>query len=92
MSGGALRDKPTPKAHMLFIEYDGMPLLAAPFRCNVQFPQMLRPICDLEVQFHRPALASPASIPIRASREATELLNIKSAEWPRAANCPHAHA
>jgi hypothetical protein len=25
-------------------------------------------------------------------REATELINIKSAEWPRAANRPHAHA
>jgi len=29
---------------------------------------------------------------VRASREATELLSIKSAEWPRAANRPHAHA
>ena len=33
-----------------------------------------------------------SDIRVRASREATELLNIKSVEWPRAANCPHAHA
>ena len=32
------------------------------------------------------------SYALRASREATKLLNIKSAEWQRAANCPHAHA
>jgi len=43
-----LRDKPTPKAHMLFIEYDGMCLLAAPFRCNVQFPNAWVD-CDLDV-------------------------------------------